>query len=72
MANGDFHLAPGSAAIGAGEGGVDCGAYGGASPFDDTYNTPPLPTIIQLTTPTTIVNAENPMPVHIKATTSGN
>lgn len=70
--NGDFHLAPGSQAIGAGEGGVDCGAYGGIYPFDDTYNTPPLPTIIELTTPTTIVDPDEPLQVHIRATTEGN
>lgn len=70
--NRDYHLNPGSAAIGAGENGIDCGAYGGVSPFDDTYNTPSLPTTIELSTPTTIVPTDEPMPVHIRATTSGN
>lgn len=71
MANGDFHLAPGSAAIGAGEGGIDCGAYGGIAPFDDYYYLPPLPAIIGLSTPSTIVSPDEPLPVQIRATTLG-
>jgi hypothetical protein len=70
--NMDFHLAPGSLAIGFGEGGVDCGPYGGASPFNDNYNISPLPSIIELHAPTVVVPAEGPMPVQIRATTSGN
>jgi hypothetical protein len=69
-ANGDYHLAPGSPAIGAGENGIDCGAYGGSSPFNDKLNTPELPTVIQLLTPTTIVPGSEPMPITIKARTN--
>ncbi len=68
--NGDYHLAPGSPAIGAGESGIDCGAYGGSSPFNDKYNTPELPTVIQLLTPTTIVPKNSPIPLTIKARTN--
>ncbi|MBW1859928.1 MAG: right-handed parallel beta-helix repeat-containing protein, partial [Deltaproteobacteria bacterium] len=35
MGNDDYHLAVGSPAIGAGEGGTDIGAYGGDYPIDD-------------------------------------
>ena len=68
--NDDYHLAPGSPAIGAGENGIDCGAYGGVSPFNDNLNTPSLPTVIQLTAPTTIVPADQPMPITIRARTN--
>jgi len=70
--NKDFHLAPSSLAIGAGEDGIDCGPYGGASPFNDNYNISPLPSIIELHGPTVVVPAEGTMPVEIRATTSGN
>lgn len=70
VGNGDYHLAPGSPAIGAGENGIDCGAYGGAAPFNDNLNTSELPTVIQLTTPTTIVQPDSPMPITIRARTN--
>jgi hypothetical protein len=58
--NKDFHLAPGSLANGAGEGGIDCGPYGGASPFNDNYNISPLPSIIELHAPTVVFQPKGP------------
>lgn len=65
----DFHLAPGSLAIGFGEGGVDCGPYGGTSPFNDNYGISPLPTIIELHSPSVAVPADGPLEVEIRAST---
>ncbi|HPH90968.1 MAG TPA: hypothetical protein PLZ68_09095 [Ferruginibacter sp.] len=45
-----YQLKPGSPAIGAGEAGVDCGAFGGASPFKLAL-TPPIPSIYKLSLP---------------------
>lgn len=45
-----FQLAPGSPAVGAGVGGVNCGAYGGNDPYR-TSGVPALPSIYQLTVP---------------------
>lgn len=42
----DYHLRPGSPAIGAGVGGVDIGPYGGVTPFDH-YGEPPVPQVFE-------------------------
>ncbi len=47
-----YQLKPGSPAIGAGGGGIDCGAFGGASPFRLAM-TPPVPSIYKLSLPAT-------------------
>lgn len=49
-ANGNYHLKPGSPAIGAGLNGVDIGIYGGSTPFIDG-GLPPLPSIYYLDVP---------------------
>jgi len=51
-ANGNYHLKPGSPAIGAGYDGLDIGVYGGVTPFvDGGY--PSIPVIYSLEVPTT-------------------
>jgi hypothetical protein len=45
-----FQPKPGSPAFGAGQGGVDCGAFGGADPYR-LGATPPIPSIYKLTVP---------------------
>jgi hypothetical protein len=47
-----YQLKPGSPAIGAGGGGVDCGAFGGTTPFRLAMN-PPIPSINKLSLPAT-------------------
>ncbi len=47
-----FMLKAGSPAIGAGSGGVDCGAYGGPNPYKNA-GIPNVPTIYELTVPPT-------------------
>ncbi len=47
-----YQLKPGSPAIGAGGGGIDCGAFGGASPFRLAL-TPPVPSIYKMALPAT-------------------
>ncbi len=49
--NYDFHLLPGSPAIGAGEFGTDMGIYGGDAPYVDG-GFPGLPSILQILAPT--------------------
>ena len=49
--NYDFHLLPGSPAIGAGENGTDMGIYGGDAPYVDG-GFPGLPSILQIQAPT--------------------
>ncbi|MCU0333771.1 MAG: hypothetical protein MUF62_01835 [Chitinophagaceae bacterium] len=45
-----FQLRPGSPALGAGEGGIDCGAFGGGNPYR-LGATPAIPSIYRLTVP---------------------
>lgn len=45
-----FQLKPGSPALGAGEGGIDCGAFGGGNPYR-LGATPAIPSIYRLTVP---------------------
>lgn len=47
-----YQLKPGSPAIGAGGGGIDCGAFGGTSPFRLAMN-PPIPSINKMALPAT-------------------
>ncbi|MES2648389.1 MAG: hypothetical protein V4717_16040 [Bacteroidota bacterium] len=47
-----YQLKPGSPAIGAGGGGIDCGAFGGGSPFKLAV-TPPIPSIYKMSIPAT-------------------
>jgi len=47
-----YQLKPGSPAIGAGGGGVDCGSFGGTSPFRLGMQ-PPVPSITKLSLPAT-------------------
>lgn len=47
-----YMLKPGSPAIGAGGGGIDCGAFGGGSPFQLAI-TPPVPSIYKMSIPAT-------------------
>jgi hypothetical protein len=47
-----YQLKPGSPAIGAGGGGIDCGAFGGGSPFR-LAATPPIPSIYKMSIPAT-------------------
>ncbi len=65
--NGNYHLAPGSPAIGAGQDGVDCGAYGGSTPLIDKINTPDLPSVIQLLTPKRMLHPGQPISLTVKA-----
>jgi hypothetical protein len=50
FANWDFHLKPGSPAIGSGQGGVDMGIYGGNTPYNDN-GYPGVPAIYYLDVP---------------------
>lgn len=63
--NGNFHLKPGSPAIGAGLNGEDIGIYGGDFPFVDG-GAPPFPTIYHLDVPHT-GNSQNGVNITIKA-----
>jgi hypothetical protein len=47
-----YQLKPGSPAIGAGGGGIDCGAFGGGSPYK-LAATPPIPSIYKMSIPAT-------------------
>jgi len=60
----DFHLAPGSPAIGAGPGGTNCGIYGGATPWKE--GSVPITPHIQQQVIGTTTNATGGLPVQIK------
>lgn len=62
----DVHLQQGSPAIGAGQGGFDQGATGGADPF--IYGGfAPIPRVISLTSPTPYIEAGQTIQVNIEA-----
>ncbi len=63
---GDYHLSPGSLAIGAGLGGVDIGIYGGNTPFNDLWYLTRLPSITGFTCPI-VVDENGLLNVHIEA-----
>lgn len=63
-----FALAPGSPAIGAGTGGVDCGLFAGAEPYR-LSGVPPVPAIFQLSAPTS-TDQGTPLPVTLGARTN--
>lgn len=69
LANNDFHLKPGSPAIGAGYNGTDCGIYGGELGFVDK-GVPNLPYIYFLDVPA-VANKRDGLNVTVKAK-SGN
>ena len=62
--DGQWQLAEGSAAIGAGVNGEDCGAFGGSSPYV-LSGIPPIPTIYFLEAATT-GSTTGGLPIHIK------
>lgn len=62
--DGRFQLSAGSPAIGVGEGGVDCGIFGGITPYV-LSGLPPLPIVYEITAPNA-VNAADGLPVTIK------
>ena len=64
-ADGIFKLKDGSVAIGAGEGGVDCGAFGGSEPYI-LSGLPPIPVIYEINIPTTVNKADG-LEIQIKA-----
>ena len=69
--NGDYHLATNSPALGAGEGGVDMGAYDGSYPFGAFVDNgiPAIPAIINLVSPYT---AQQQNGLQIQITTKSN
>ena len=56
--DGRFLLAPGSPAIGAGEGGVDCGIFGGTDPYV-LSGLPPIPNVYEISIPDNAINSIN-------------
>lgn len=66
VANGDYHLCPGSLASGAGFEGTDIGIYGGNSPFSDKWYLTALPSIT-LFESSPIVNQAGELNVHVEA-----
>ncbi len=63
--DGRYSLAGGSPAIGAGENGSTCGAFGGSSRYI-LSGIPPVPLIYELTVPNTPVTSQSGLPVQIK------
>ncbi|MBK9276053.1 MAG: hypothetical protein IPM49_16145 [Flavobacteriales bacterium] len=63
-----FALAPGSPALGAGTGGVDCGLFAGAEPYQ-LSGLPPVPAIFQFTAPTS-TDQGTPLPVTLGSRTN--
>jgi parallel beta-helix repeat protein len=66
----DFHLAPGSPAIGVGPNGTDCGIYGGLSPWKE--GGVPYNPHIQEQFIGTATNLQGELPVQIKVAAQGN
>ncbi|MCB9165735.1 MAG: hypothetical protein H6592_15070 [Flavobacteriales bacterium] len=66
----DFHLAPGSPAIGVGPNGSDCGIYGGLSPWKE--GGVPYNPHIQEQFIGTATNLQGELPVQIKVAAQGN
>lgn len=62
--DGQYNLAPGSLAIGAGIGGIDCGMFGGTDPYK-LSGIPAIPAIYFLSAPST-GSASQGLPVQIK------
>lgn len=62
--DGQYQLKAGSPAIGAGQGGVDCGVFGGTSPYV-LSGLPAIPNIHQLTAPLQ-TNGNGTLPITIK------
>jgi len=60
-----FQLKEGSVAIGAGEDGVDCGAFGGSEPYI-LSGLPPIPVIYEINVPTSVNKADG-LEIQIKA-----
>lgn len=62
--DGQWQLKPGSPAIGAGVDGIDCGIYGGVTPYI-LSGLPPIPAIYFFDAPTSGSNSRG-LPIHIK------
>lgn len=62
--DGIYQLKDGSVAVGAGEGGVDCGAFGGSEPYV-LSGLPPIPVIYEINMPST-VNKANGLEIQVK------
>ena len=54
--DGRYKLAPGSPAIGAGEGGIDCGIFGNLNPYR-LSGIPPIPSFYKITAPSNTVTS---------------
>ena len=65
--DGRYKLASGSPATGAGENGIDCGAYGGSTPYK-LSGLPPIPHIYEATIPAS-ASGESGLPVTVKIKT---
>jgi hypothetical protein len=63
---GQWKLAPNSLALGAGVGGVDCGMYGGLSPYVMS-GLPPVPSIYLLTAPVNSNGDQLPITIGVKS-----